>query len=80
MNGTIITSIAATERVWAAWAKRHGLDVVAFLPTMHGMRSIDTIARLALPDVDPETEAQAILAAEIEDTGDVVEIEGRQRS
>jgi beta-phosphoglucomutase-like phosphatase (HAD superfamily) len=36
MDGTIINSIAAAERVWAAWAERHGLNVASFLPTIHG--------------------------------------------
>ena len=39
MDGTILSSIAAAERVWARWALRHGLDVAAFLPTIHGMRA-----------------------------------------
>jgi mannitol-1-/sugar-/sorbitol-6-phosphatase len=38
------------------------VDVAAFLPTIHGMRAIETICRLALPGVDPEQEAQAELA------------------
>ena len=54
MDGTIINSIAAAERVWGAWAERHGLDVATFLPTMHGARGVDTIRRLGLPGVDPE--------------------------
>jgi sugar-phosphatase len=36
MDGTILSSTAAAERVWGAWAERHGLDPVEFLPTMHG--------------------------------------------
>ena len=31
MDGTILSSIAAAERVWTRWALRHGLDVAAFL-------------------------------------------------
>ncbi|TKB82735.1 MAG: HAD family hydrolase, partial [Mesorhizobium sp.] len=57
MDGTILNSIAAAERVWAAWAHRQGLDVAAFLPTIHGVRAIETIGRLALPGVDPAREA-----------------------
>ena len=80
MDGTIINSIAAAERAWTAWAERHGLDVAAFLPTIHGVRGIDTITRLALPGVDPHAEAHAILLAEIEDVEGVAAIEGRRRS
>ena len=45
MDGTILTSIASAERVWADWARRHGLDVAAFLPTIHGVRTVETIRR-----------------------------------
>ena len=76
MDGTIINSIAAAERAWTAWAERHGLDVAAFLPTIHGVRGIETITRLALPGVDPAAEAQAILLAEMEDVDGVEAIEG----
>ena len=57
MDGTILSSIAAAERVWARWAARRGLDVAAFLPTIHGMRSVETVRRLNLPGVDPVAEA-----------------------
>ena len=57
MDGTLLNSIAAAERVWGIWAERHGLDVPAFLATIHGARAIDTITRQALPGVDPEVEA-----------------------
>ena len=76
MDGTIVNSIAAAERVWIAWAERHGLDVEAFMPTIHGVRGIETITRLALPGVDPAAEAEAILLAEMEDVDGVEAIEG----
>ncbi|MFZ6645516.1 HAD-IA family hydrolase [Undibacterium sp. TJN25] len=76
MDGTIISSIAAAERVWGAWAQRHGLDVENFLPTIHGARSVDTVARLALPGVDAEAEARAITQAEIDDVEGILQISG----
>ncbi|HWL68920.1 MAG TPA: HAD-IA family hydrolase [Geminicoccus sp.] len=76
MDGTVLSSIAAAERVWGRWARRHGLDVEAFLPTMHGKRAVDTIRRLNLPGVDPLAEADWITRAEIEDVADVHAIEG----
>lgn len=75
MDGTILTSIAAAERVWTRWAERHGLDVAAFLPTMHGVRAIDTIRR-ARPDVDAEAEAAALTLDEIADVDGVEAIGG----
>ena len=76
LDGTIVNSIAAAERAWAAWAERHGLDVAAFLPTIHGVRGIETITKLALPGLDPAAEAEAVLQAEIEDVAGVEPIEG----
>jgi sugar-phosphatase len=76
MDGTIISSVAAAERVWAAWAERRGLDVAAFLPSIHGVRGIEVIRQLELPGVDPHAEVEAILLAEMEDVGGIEAIEG----
>jgi len=70
MDGTVINSIAAAERIWGTWAQRQGLDVAAFLPTIHGARSVDTIAQLRLPGVDAQRESQGITDAEIVDVED----------
>lgn len=76
MDGTILNSIAAAERVWARWAEGMGLDVAAFLPTMHGRRGIDTISALNLSDIDVVAEAHKVLLGEIEDVEGVVPIPG----
>ena len=67
MDGTILTSIAAAERVWTAWAVRHGLDVAKFLPTIHGKRAIDTVRGVGLAGIDPVAEAAQITRDEILD-------------
>ncbi|MBZ9866672.1 HAD-IA family hydrolase [Mesorhizobium sp. CA15] len=76
MDGTVLNSIAAAERVWAKWAERHGLEVASFLPTIHGKRAIETIAGLKLPGVDAVAEADALLKAEAEDLEGIVPIPG----
>ncbi|MBS7542590.1 HAD-IA family hydrolase [Ancylobacter oerskovii] len=78
MDGTVLTSIAAAERVWTRWALRHGLDVARFLPTIHGVQAIDTIRRQApnLPGIDVEAEAAWVTRAEIEDVGGIEPIPG----
>jgi len=76
MDGTVLNSIAAAERIWAAWAVRHGVDVETFLRSIHGVRAIDTITRLNLPGVDAEAQAAFITEAEIEDVEGIVEIAG----
>jgi sugar-phosphatase len=76
MDGTLLNSTAAAERVWSAWAARHGLDVAAFLPTMHGRRAIETVRRLALPGVDPQREADQITRDEIADVAGIEALPG----
>ena len=76
MDGTLINSTAAAERVWARWAEEHGLDVKTFLPTMHGARAVDTVRRLGLPGVDPEQEAIRITDAEVLDVEGIVPLPG----
>ncbi|WP_460141376.1 HAD-IA family hydrolase [Pseudomonas sp. S2_E01] len=74
MDGTVLNSIAAAERIWTVWAQRHGVDVASFLPTIHGARAIDTINRQGLPGIDAEAEAAWITQAEIEDVEGIVEV------
>lgn len=76
MDGTLLNSLAATERVWGNWARKHGLDVEAFMPTMHGVRGIDTITRLGIEGLDPISEAQQILDDEVADVDGVIPIDG----
>jgi len=76
MDGTILTSIIAAERVWADWARSHGLDVDVFLPTIHGKRSEDTVRGLGLPDIDPVEESRKITLAEIDDVDGIEAIAG----
>ena len=76
MDGTLLNSILATERVWTRWALKHGLDVATFLPTMHGRRGIDTITQLGLPGVDPAAEVKEVEQGEMEDVDGVVPIAG----
>jgi sugar-phosphatase len=76
MDGTILTSIKAAERVWGQWAERQGLDVDAFLPTIHGKRTEETIRALGLPGVDAAIEAAFITRAEIDDVAGIEAIRG----
>lgn len=76
MDGTLLSSIAAAERVWGGWARRHGLDVEAFLPTIHGVRAEDTIRRQNLDGIDIDEEVRWVERAEIDDVDGVVAIDG----
>jgi sugar-phosphatase len=76
MDGTVLNSIAAAERIWTRWALRHGVNLESFLPTIHGARAIDTVNRQALPGIDAEAEAAWVTAAEIEDVEGIVAVNG----
>ena len=76
MDGTLLDSSAAVDRVWGSWAKRHGIDVPTLLASVHGVRSEDTIRRFAGAGVDIAKEIQWILEAEVADVDGVVALPG----
>jgi sugar-phosphatase len=76
VDGTLISSVAAAERVWSRWAVGKGIDPAPFLPTIHGVRTVDTIRRLGRPDLDAEAEAELISRAEREDLDGILPIAG----
>ncbi len=76
MDGTILNSIVAAERVWGAWARRQGLDVDSFLPTIHGMRAVETMRRVGIAEDVLEAEIAGLVQAEIDDVEGIVEIAG----
>lgn len=76
MDGTVLTSIAASERVWTQWAQKHGLDVEEFLATVHGVRTIDTVRNSGVTGIDVEAETQAIMDAEVADIDGIEPVTG----
>ncbi|HWK52467.1 MAG TPA: HAD-IA family hydrolase, partial [Steroidobacter sp.] len=76
MDGTLLSSIEAAERVWTRWAAQFGIDARTFLHDIHGRRAVDSVRRLNIPGIDPEAEANAITLAEIEDVDGVHAIPG----
>lgn len=76
MDGTVLSSIAASERVWTQWARRHGLNVDTFVPTVHGVRAIDTVRNSGVEGIDVAAEAAAILEAEVADIDGIEPIAG----
>lgn len=71
IDGTLVDSTAAVERIWRAWGERWGIDSARILAVSHGRRSDDTIAELvppgrreaALRDVEAIEDAEAGEAA-----------------
>jgi sugar-phosphatase len=76
MDGTLLSSIEAAERVWTRWAAGFGIDARTFLHDIHGRRAVDSVRRLNIPGVDPVAEAEAITLAEIEDIEGVHAVAG----
>jgi len=75
MDGVLIDSTPAVERVWKRWAIEHGFDPVEVVRDAHGRPSIDTI-REYLPDADHETKNRLIEQAEIDDIEGIVPLPG----
>lgn len=76
MDGTLLSSVRSAERVWGAWARRHGLDVDAFLRTIHGVRARETVLSQNIPGIDVDAEVEAITRAEMEDLHDIDALAG----
>jgi mannitol-1-/sugar-/sorbitol-6-phosphatase len=75
LDGVLIDSTPAVERVWKRWATRRGLNPQEVVKRAHGRPSIATIREL-LPQVDAESENRVVERAEIEDIADVIPLPG----
>lgn len=75
LDGVLVDSNAAIERVWSKWALAHGYDPAEMVRIAHGRPSLDTLREL-MPDGDYEKENLAVLRGEIDDTEGVVAIPG----
>jgi mannitol-1-/sugar-/sorbitol-6-phosphatase len=75
LDGVLVNSIPAVERVWARWAREHGFNVEEVLHRAHGRPSIETL-RYLLPDADHEAENRLVEQAEIEDVEGIVPLPG----
>ena len=77
MDGVLINSIPAVERVWSRWAAGRGLNAHEVLRHAHGRPSIATLRDL-LPGADHEAENRIIERAEMDDVADIVPLPGVQ--
>ncbi|MFP3712284.1 HAD-IA family hydrolase [Puerhibacterium sp. TATVAM-FAB25] len=66
IDGTLVDSTPAVERIWETWADRHGLDLDAILRVCHGRRSEDTVA-LFLPADERAAAVAELEQLELED-------------
>ncbi|MGW2744790.1 HAD-IA family hydrolase [Streptomyces sp. NPDC001450] len=78
MDGTLVNSDAAVERIWRRWAERHGLDGDEVMKVVHGRQGHASMAVL-LPDRPVEqnlADNARMLAQETADVEGVVEVPG----
>ena len=75
LDGVLVESREATERVWLAWASRNGIGEEALRSAMHGVRSGDVVRALR-PDLDAVAEAGEIERAQAEDVAGLAAIPG----
>jgi sugar-phosphatase len=75
LDGVLIDSTPAVERVWRRWAIEHGFDQSEVVHRAHGRPSIVTI-REYLPGADVEAENRLVEQAEIDDLEGVVPLPG----
>ena len=75
LDGVLVESREATERVWLAWASRNGIGEDALRSAMHGVRSGDVVRALR-PDLDAVAEAGDIERAQAEDVAGLAAIPG----
>ncbi|WP_119388242.1 HAD-IA family hydrolase [Taklimakanibacter lacteus] len=76
MDGTILTSIAAAERAWSAWAARIGAPAADVLSYMHGRLALDTVGRFAPATADLDNEVRWLDQRELEDLDGIEEVPG----
>jgi len=75
MDGVLVDSTPAVERVWTKWALDHGFEPAEVVRAAHGRPSITTV-REYLPKADHEAENRLIERWEIEDLEGVIALPG----
>lgn len=78
MDGTLVDSTAAVERIWLKWAQTNDLDPATVLGVIHGRQGHQSMAIL-LPERDHAinmAENAQMLAAESDDVEGVVPVPG----
>ena len=78
LDGVLIDSTPAVERVWHRWAVEHGFDPEAVVRMAHGRPSRSTIREL-LPNSDIAREDHEVERREMEDLDGVVLLPGAQK-
>ena len=75
LDGVLVDSLEASERVWLRWAERHGVERARLLATVHDGSARDSVAKLA-PYLDAEAESARLEFEQVDDTEGVVALPG----
>jgi sugar-phosphatase len=75
LDGVLVESREATERVWVAWARDNGIDEGELRAAMHGVRSVEVVRALR-PESDFVAEAAEIERVQAEDVAGLRAIPG----
>lgn len=75
LDGVLVDSTLAVERVWRRWAAVHKVDPELVMENAHGRRSIETI-RIVAPELDAERENLTVENMEIKERDGIVAIPG----
>ena len=75
LDGVLINSTPAVERVWRRWAMERGFDPEKVVASAHGRPSLATV-REYLPDADHQAENREVERREIEDLEGVAPLPG----
>lgn len=75
MDGTLLDSTACIEGIWRRWAARRGIDAEFVMRHIHGLRSVETIARVA-PHLDIAAEVAELAEEEIRTLHGITRIAG----
>jgi sugar-phosphatase len=76
MDGTLVDSTAVVEVAWRAIAERFGVDPAIMLPTIHGVRAVESIRRWAPPGTDIDAVVAELGEFEIASAGETVAVPG----
>lgn len=78
MDGVLIDSTHAVERVWSRWAVEYGFDPDEVVAHAHGRPSLSTV-RHYLPNADHQAENREVERREMEDLEGVVLLPGSRQ-
>ena len=67
LDGVLVESREATERVWLSWARKNGIGDEELRSAMHGVRSVEVVRALR-PESDFVSDAAGIEEAQARDT------------